>query len=265
MKRLGDGNVLFGSEVSDQGRKALEKVPNAQQIFENMEDLNSEIKDSVNLWGVEEDYEGPLKEPLKVESKPAIQTKRTLTPSKKAKPQNKVISVTKEQKRQMEKMEDNSLENELDDLLLGVSETEEQINNKQVETKEDPRAYIQSLLDKLGGPSAKDLANLENQYGKNNIHITVFSETEIYIYTHLTRSMWMKSQEALEKLKDQRQSVAEEELKEIVVRHCMIWPKLSLEWKHNSRAGIVGSLFDSIWYNSYFFTPQQVSTITYTL
>ena len=59
---------------------------------------------------------------------------------------------------------------------------------------------------------------------------------------------------------------AEDNLKESVLKHCVLWPKVdALEFLYNSRAGVIDTLFELIMLNSYFLTPQQSLQLTVSL
>lgn len=241
----------FGAELTREAEEVLSNAPGPDEIFESMDALNEEIEETVQAA-----QQVPFEQ-----KKPEVKV-RNLTPQKEkvevTKPaqENKPLIVQRKTE-PMKPMKENSLEKDLASLEQSMQKepTPEQL-------EEISKQRIREALDRLNGPSEKQINAWKSEVGKNGIHITIFSEDEMYIYTHLTRAMWQQVQKMLDKMRESKDTVKEEELRELVVKHCVKWPALSTEWKYNSRAGVVDSLFESIWYHSYFFTPQQVQSLT---
>lgn len=213
-------------------KRALTNAIRPESIFEHLDKLNEEI---------EETYQEELNTPEVTKIKtPVVPVKRVL--NKKQEP--------KQQLNRIEKKMD--LEKELDQIVEKAEIPAEKVSDKD---------QVLELLSKLpDAPSIKLINNWRAEHGE--LHVTVFSDKEIYVYSHLTRAMWAKVQDTVQKLQSVKNTVGEEELRETVVKHCMKWPALTTEWKYTSRAGVVDALYQAIMLHSYFLTPQQVMAIT---
>jgi len=121
---------------------------------------------------------------------------------------------------------------------------------------------LQLLRDAPDAPSEAQIQAWKKQYGKNAIHVMGLGEGDVYVFTHLKRAQWKKIEELMAKVQQSGSKNVEDELREKVVQHCVIWPKLGVEFFYNSRAGIVDDLYQVILLNSYFLTQQQAMLLT---
>lgn len=241
----------FGGDITSDIEDVLRKAPSPDEIFENMESFNEEIEDANKL--VEQEISQNIK-PVQRNLKPRVNVKNITPEKQQVRESNEPVKI--QQKR--ETMSEKTLEQD----LMKFEQTMKPAEPTQEELNELSRRRIREALDKLGGPTEKQINSWKAEVGKDGIHITIFSDEEMYVYTHLTRAMWQQVQKMLDKMRESKDTVKEEELRELVVKHCVKWPLLTAEWKYHSRAGVVDSLFESIWYHSYFFTPQQVQSLT---
>lgn len=136
-----------------------------------------------------------------------------------------------------------------------------------------PQAPEESLRDKAmellgksaGAPSMAQIEQLKARYGADGVNMLALGEGDVYIYTHLRRKQWQKIQEMAAKMAEAGNAEFEEKLKEKVVQHCTIWPKISLEMLYNSRAGVFDALYQAIMTESYFLDQRQVMMLTFQL
>lgn len=266
-----DGNLKLGGGISTKLAHKLRSAPDPKAIFDNMEDFNSEVESSHPEFVIHTQEEDEIErnrtekeEKLRhatpeKPTKPTPKEVRNLSPKKPLKIEKKEVEkevpVTKEftQPKEFKKEKPMELEKEL-----------EAFDKKVVaKTQESPTdSALGVLLAHPEAPSEKQLALWKKEFGDDGLHITIFSAKEIYVYTHLSRAMWKKVQERMQTVQSQKDTVSEEELQEIVVKYCIKWPVLTVEWQHNSKGGILGALYNAIMLQSYFLTPQQVMAIT---
>lgn len=271
-----DGRVArLGAIPTQEQANILGRAPSAADIWETMPELNEEVEETykeetIDLSSIDRERLKTIKEaeekaPLKKVIK-SVQPERKLTPdrakTKETPPPQKGNKVIYKERTVMPKQETTmDLEAELDKLDQKVTLEEPELTPE--EDAERARLRIMKLLASLpDAPSEAHINAWKREHGKDGIHITIFSEKELYIYTHLTRAMWTKVQEMMQRMQSQKNIVGEEELRETVVKHCMKWPALTPEWKYNSRAGVVDALFQAIMFHSYFLTPAQIMAIT---
>lgn len=285
MPTVQDGKIRFGAEVTPDIQKVLSGCPDPDGILANIDSFNEEITETHKsfLSGKNQiDEEARLtvelarqklgiarkevnttkpvvekpKRNLSRPKKPPVQNKPVIIKSRPAETQTPIIeAMTKE-----ESMSD-SFDQEIEELDKKIEENTEA--QAQVQNIGLTRNRVMEAIGKLpNAPSEALVKRWKQEFGEDGVHVTVFSEKEIYIYKHLTRSQWQKVQEMITKLQSAKNDVSEDDLKEKVVSHCILWPTLSLEWKYNSRAGVLNALYEGIMLQSYFLTPAQVMQIS---
>lgn len=274
-----DGRVArLGAIPTEEEASILGRAPSAADIWETMPELNQEVEETykeevIDTSAVDRERLRTIKEaeekaPLKKKAAAQSQVERKLTPdrgrSKETNTPQKTNKVVYREKASVApKQETNmSLEAELNKLDERTSAQAEPQLSPEEEAEQSRQNIMQLIATFPNAPSEAHINAWKRECGEDGIHITIFSKKEIYIYTHLTRSMWTKVQEIMQKLQSQKNVVGEEELRETVVKHCMKWPILTPEWKYHSRAGVVDALFQAIMFHSYFLTPQQIMAIT---
>lgn len=253
LHQLAGGQFSIGRTTTVAEAEALKNNSlNPSQIFEHLEDLNEEITESYGQQVIK-DNKPATNVPVKSEAKQIVKKKRDLNPSNKQEEKKPVINqVVREIKTKEVKMD---LEKELNDLASSVKEEQN--------AEQDQRAQLMSMISKLPSPPSENQINAwKREHGKDGVHITVFSPNEIYIYRHLSAAAWKQVRSTIELLQAKKENATEEDVKEKVVQYCMLWPALTLEWKHTARAGVVNALYESIMLNSYFLTPAQIMAIT---
>lgn len=138
----------------------------------------------------------------------------------------------------------------------------------EVQEEQTPQADLRDQIMSLLGnePNAPTMEHIEawkEHYGKSGIHVMAFGEGEVYIYHHLTRGEWKKLKELMTRLQESENAdEIEEQLKEKVVMHCILWPSVDANWLDKCKAGVIDSLYQMILLNSGFLTPQQAMLLT---
>ena len=227
-------------------------APTPDEILSNLEQLNESFADDLNVENWEDEMpELPAAAPMTAIQRGEIPTRGV--------PRSKI--------KQLE------AESSLDDDLAAIEQKLTQPTQSTAETAPagdemaSMRSQILELLNALpDAPSEAQINAWKRQHGDNGVHVIAFGESDVYVFTHLKRGQWKKIQELMQKMSQQNpNSSADDELKEKVLQHCCLWPRLQVEFFYNSRAGIVDSLFDAILLNSYFLTPQQTMLLTTSL
>lgn len=292
----------FGGELTPIQKQKLSKAPSKQAIQEHLEAFNQEIKESYPTLVVSQDRANeealitleaarakfglpPLFPQQKEDSKEKRLPRKIKFMGKKKNGEvvtatrvpeitetpvdvniNNVLEPTVEKKEITSKiqkdltMNKSSLDDELADLEKSIKEKEKPVQ-EDVSQGLSSKAVLEALKQIPGAPSEKQIQAWKQELGQDGVHVTAFSPKEIYIYRHLTRAQWSKIQELLQKMQEAN-SGDEEAMQEKIVSHCMLWPQLDMNWKYNSRAGIVKALYEAIMVNSYFLTTQQVMMMT---
>ena len=184
-----------------------------------------------------------------------------------------------------ESIEDFEIESDLDAELAAMKAKLEAEKAKQAaeapsEAAEQPemtqeemvrRQILETLHSRPGAPTPRQLQGLKKKYGEHGVQVVAFGEEDVYIFTHLRRGQWKKIQEVVSTMAQSAEMAgsADNTLKEKVVQNCVLWPKavrdMDAKFVHNSRAGLIDSLFELIMLHSYFLTTQQTMTLTVSL
>ena len=120
------------------------------------------------------------------------------------------------------------------------------------------------LMDHKSAPSEAQIEAWKRQYGDDGIQVLSMGANDVYVFTYLRRASFQKIQTAMAK-QAQIEGMAkdpEEFMMEQVLKQCVLWPKLSIEFFYNSRSGVIPTLYSSVMLNSYHLTPQQAMVIT---
>lgn len=244
--------IKLGADLNREQIDALKSVsPTGNEILEHLEDFNEEIKESTRRL--------PKDDGMKSNTSPRKIVKRN--PKQK---QRKVI-------RREEMMESESLDNELEQLEKQLAEKKAAAAAKSSEKEAVPEsnedAMKNQILDALGklknAPNEAQINLWKQQRGRNSVYVMAFSESDVYVYSFLTRGQHQKIQEIVRKAQETGNINIENMLKEKVVQNCVLWPKpLPVEFFYNSRAGIVDGLYEAIMIQSGFLSPQQLMLLT---
>lgn len=233
-----NGKVIIGGELSEKQKKALSKMGmSSDEIFENMEKLNEELESENNKKKVSLKQKGKIinKKEQEMDLDKELEQLNQKLSAKKEKEEKAKQEV--EEKVEAEEKEDGSIRNQILDLLKNAKEA----------------------------PGERQIQIWKQQHGANGVYAIGMGEGDVYIFTHLKRGQWKKIQEIMAKMQQagHENMDAEDEMKQKVVQHCVLWPKpLPIEFFYNSRAGVLDAIYQSILMNSYFLTPQQTMMLT---
>ena len=239
-------------DLSPDQIEALHKAsPTASDILSNLDSLNDEISDL---------SPGTLPEdslPKAVKSKPSRKGKRN-------KGQSRAERKLAEAAAKQAEVEGMDLDAELDSLDKQLDTQAAATAAAEVpEGQTMQEQIIQLLKDTPGAPDDTQIGLWKRQHGDNAVHVMALGEGDVYIFTHLKRGQWKKIQELMAKAQQAGAQDVEDQLKEKVISHCVLWPTpLGVEFFYNSRAGVVDSLYQVILLNSYFLSPQQAMLLT---
>ena len=122
----------------------------------------------------------------------------------------------------------------------------------------------QMLADHRGAPSAAQIAKWKQTYGEDAIQVLAMGKGDVYVFTYLRRAAFQKIQQAMSKQAqlEGMQKDPEEFMMEQVLKQCVLWPRLQVEFFYNSRSGVVPTLYSTVMLHSYHLTPQQAMVIT---
>lgn len=274
------GGMLDAEEL-----KALSAyAPKVDDILAGIDQLNESfategVKEGIGQWDNTEDQEAPKK--LPVQKKPAVNhspNRRGTMPSKALVPRAKrkqleamqnepVVETTRTQTQNIGPSKMDDLDTVLDSMNARMDYSPSQTPESAQAAPEAPNLHdqIMGILNNIeGAPTERQIAQWKVKHGENGVHVIAFSDSEAYIFTHLKRGQWKKVQDTIAKMRAQggEAGVSEDEIQEKIIQHCVLWPRLELEFFYNSRAGIVPSLYDAIMANSYFLSPQQTMMLT---
>lgn len=103
-------------------------------------------------------------------------------------------------------------------------------------------------------PSANELFQWKQMHGNTFV---LQLEDDVYIYRYIKRQEWaqMMANPAIAKMR-------EEQVEDMIVEKCLLYPRLTPERKAFLPAGIVGLLASQIRIKSQFLDPMQVANIT---
>lgn len=247
-------------ELPEAHMEALKRASlGADDILSNLDGLNEEISD-ISPGQLPEDHLPKAIKPRK-KSKARHSTPNPEISKRKSRAELKIEQAAKAQREREGNLE-MDLDSELDSL-------DDQLNQRaaaeaQVEMGQTMQEQIIDLLKtSKDAPGDKQIAVWKKQFGDNGVHVMGLGEGDVYVFTHLKRGQWKKIQELMAKAQESGSRDVEDELKEKVISHCVLWPKpLGVEFFYNSRAGVVDSLYQVILLNSYFLSPQQAMMLT---
>lgn len=248
--------IKLGSDLRKDQLDALKSVsPTGNEILEHLEDFNEEIEESTKRL--------PESVSMKSNTNPTISQGSS----------KMVRSNPKQQKQRIiereEIMEPEDLNDELEALerQLAAKKAEQAARIEMEEPVTPETGMKNQILDALSklknAPNEAQINAWKQQRGKNSVYVMAFSESDVYIYSFLTRGQHQKIQEIVRKAQETGDINIENMLKEKVVQNCVLWPKpLPVEFFYNSRAGIVDGLYEAIMIQSGFLSPQQLMLLT---
>lgn len=272
-RKVSDNMVMFGEPLSDNVLKKLQsRSPTADSIISSLpKSAFIPIQQKVEIVNEEPEKEVAAqidKRKSRLEKKRLKKFKRKNVEKNEDKITiEKIINNSKELEVSESEEKTMDLEKELEALSQQVKPKQEE-KVEEVIQEETPQAdlrdQIMSLLSGEENPPTEEMIDAwKGAYGKSGIHVMAFGEGEVYIYHHLTRGEWKKLKELMARLQESSNADdIEEQLKEKVVMHCILWPSLSPDWLDKCKAGVIDSLYQMILLNSGFLTPQQAMLLT---
>ena len=246
VRKLNERNLAVGRGLDDKQESLLEShSPTADDILDNMENLNEEIVEShsefvENTPKKEKPVPSPVARPTQRNTPRAVQAERRLA----------------EEMPTPEPVVESRGDFDIDD--IGKPEQEEVF----MSDKEREDRILEYLKKIPNAPSQAQIKAWKNEVGEDGVNLIVFDEKNVFIYTYLKTGQFRKLQEKAQELAAKGDKNAEDMLKEKTVQYCTLWPKLTTEFFYTARAGILESLYNAIWTESYFLSPQQVQMLT---
>lgn len=245
----GDKIKLGADLTADQMRTLQKASPTGDQILENIDSLNEEM---------------PTQE---------LPKEKTMEPERKVKARPGKRNFKVNRSKQEMPVQENDLDAELAKMEREIEAQRKEAVSKAAETQEEaipegPEGAMKNqILEALkaipGAPNEQQIEMWKRSRGKNSIYVMAFSESDVYIYSFLTRGQHQKITEIVKKASEVGNANIENMLKEKVVQNCVLWPKpLPVEFFYNSRAGIVDGLYEAIMIQSGFLSPQQLMLLT---
>ena len=243
-RRIDDKTIAIGNSLSeDETNVLLQHSPTGEDILNSLDSLNEEIAESHSDFleqtpKKEKPVPSPVARPVQPRRIPrALQAERELA----------------------ETMPTPEPKDDFDEVLGDVETAPEEIFSSD-ETRKD--TIMKYLKDLKGAPIQAQINAWKQEYGENGVNLIVFDEKNVFIYTYLKTGQFRKLRDKIEEIARTQNQAAEDTLKEKVVQYCTLWPKLQTEFFYTSRAGILESLYNAIWTESYFLNPQQVQMLT---
>ena len=262
-RKVSDDVVMFGEPLSEKVLNKLKaRSPTADSIIKSLPP--SAFIPIARPKKATEIIEEVVEKPKPDTAKERRERKKLKSQKKVEKPSEEILinQIIKKQEVLENKMD---LEKELEALS---QQAEPKIEAKPVIQEETQQVDLKDqILTLLKGepdaPTEETVVAWKERYGRSGIHVMAFGEGEVYIYHHLTRGEWKKLKELMAKLQESANAnEIEEQLKEKVVMHCILWPSVDPAWLEMCKAGVIDSLYQMILLNSGFLTPQQAMLLT---
>jgi hypothetical protein len=214
--------------------------PTPDQIFNHMDDLNEEIEEQAEADGVEL---------MRADAEEVDMT---------------------DQEDELDR-----INRELEQKLARQRELEAQRAAQEAENAPQAQAPVseemdiedqvrQMLSEQEGAPSPAQIEKWKRQFGQDAVQVLAMGKGDVYVFTYLRRAAFQKIQTAMAKQAqlDGMSKDPEEFMMEQVLKQCVLWPKLQVEFFYNSRSGVIPTIYSSIMLHSYHLTPQQAMVIT---
>ncbi len=241
-----DGKIGVGGMLDSRQQNALAAhSPSADFILENAEALNEEIVESHPEYLANKPEENQVSSPV---ARPA--------------PKRVPRSIQKQQEL-AEKLPVEEEEADFDSVLDVDQPDPEEEPAGIFASEEEKRRQMLALLEGFhNAPNARQIDAWKHDHGENGVQMIAFDEKLVFIYTYLKTGQYRKLREKIAELEAKGNINGEEELKERVVKYCTLWPQLDTNFFYTARAGVIESLFQAIWQESYFLDPRAVQMLT---
>ncbi len=124
----------------------------------------------------------------------------------------------------------------------------------------------EALAKRADAPSAAQIEEWRQKYGKEGVQVTVFDDDNIFIYTYVTLVQWDK----IQKLAEQKQKAGadyDRAMREAVMMTGVLWPKITPQYflGEKTRGGILQTVSELIMLNSYFMPATSTINLTTSL
>lgn len=227
-----------------------------RQIFEYMDNLNEEIIES------HAQPEGMVE--LPVQPEPIAQQLPTLKPCPPLKevPMQDLDDMQRQLEEEVRQAEAKAAAHRAQQEAELKAQPDEELSPAELQRQ----AILDLLARTPGAPNENQIQGLKAKYG-GSLHVLALGEGDVYIFTHLRRGQFQQIRKLVQAGEASQVGGDPEELmKEKIVQHTVIWPKVgSPEFLYNSRAGVIDTLYQTILLHSYFLTPQQAMHLTTSL
>ena len=124
-----------------------------------------------------------------------------------------------------------------------MGEEQKQVKEEQQKAKKTKFDYS-FLKDYENAPTQEQLENWKELY--NKIYLASLSEDELYIFRRISRLEFKNIQRELQKAVQAGSNVDDSWMEDQVVRHCLLFPEVTPEFKTASPAGTIPSLYKQI-------------------
>ena len=215
--------------------------PTPDQILANMNDLNEEIVEQANAKGVE----------LAASAQPELEQEQKM--------EDELDRINRELEEKLARQR--AIEAERAAAEAEAAPAQQAPQEEEISIEDQVRAM---LADQRGAPSAAQIAKWKQTYGEDAVQVLAMGKGDVYVFTYLRRAAFQKIQQAMAKQAqlDGMQKDPEEFMMEQVLKQCVLWPRLQVEFFYNSRSGVIPTLYSSVMLHSYHLTPQQAMVIT---
>jgi hypothetical protein len=246
----------------------LKQAPTANDIMKDMDLFNEEITDQLEAKGIEH-------VPLTTETLAgAVGQSYDDIPENGTYPETKIESVFKFDEQEPEVAEETleQVNARLDAQIAAQNarraeeaEAASEAPVQEVEPEMDIQQQVLKLLkDRKGSPSQAQIAAWKAKAGEDGVQVLAMGKSDVYVFTYLTYSNFQQIQAAVAKQAqiDGMGADPEKFMMEHVLKSCVLWPKLSVEFFYQSRSGVIPTLYSSVMLHSYHLTPQQAMVLT---
>lgn len=123
---------------------------------------------------------------------------------------------------------------------------------------------LKLLKEAPGAPSEARINAWKAEYGSSGVQVLSMGKEDVYVFTYLRRKAFQQVQAAINKAQqiEGMSGNPEEMMMEQVIKQCVLFPKLPIEFFYNSRSGVVPTLYSSIMLHSYHLSTQQAMVLT---
>lgn len=238
-------------------------APSGNDILANIDGLNEEIVEQAEAKGVELEV-GPAPDlrnitPISEESVQNIRNMKTLVDTEEIYPQEPAVDELAAEQKRLDALLEEQRKQKATEAAAAPNEADPVKEELSIEQQ-----VLQMLKKQPDAPSDAQIAAWKNKYGESGVQVMALGDSDVYVFTYLRRAQLQSIQLATTK-QSQIEGMAkdpDEYMAEQVLKQCVLWPKLQVNFWYNSRAGVIPTLYQSIMLHSYHLTPQQAMVLT---